>query len=78
MQAISTWGAYINQDRIGAMRICAGAGYTVNAVNIGSMFRNGWDNFIRSIDALPLIEARSNARTTDAEGRGDATMPLAR
>ncbi|CEF54922.1 hypothetical protein [Acetobacter ghanensis] len=78
MQAISTWGLHQPRPDIGAIGICAGAGYTVNAVNIGSMFRNGWDNFIRSIDALPLIEARSNARTTDAEGRGDATMPLAR
>ncbi|QHD69367.1 alpha/beta fold hydrolase [Sphingobium yanoikuyae] len=83
---------YVDQDRIGAMGICAGAGYTANAaiqdrriraigtvsaVNIGSMFRNGWDNSVKSIDALPYIEAGSNARTTDAEGRGYATMPLA-
>jgi fermentation-respiration switch protein FrsA (DUF1100 family) len=46
---------YVNTDRIGAMEICAGGGYTANAVindrrikavetvsavNIGSMFRN--------------------------------------
>lgn len=50
---------YVDDDRIGAMGICAGAGYTVNAaiddprikavgtvsmVNIGQMFRNGWDS----------------------------------
>lgn len=83
---------YIDQNRIGAMGICAGAGYTANAaiqdrrikaigtvsaVNIGSMFRNGWDNSVRSIDALPLIEAGSNARTADAAGNGYATMSLA-
>lgn len=83
---------YVDRDRIGAMGICAGAGYTANAaiqdrrikaigtvsaVNIGSMFRNGWDNNVKDSDALPLIEAGSNARTTDAEGRGYATMPLA-
>ncbi|MDT8870806.1 alpha/beta hydrolase [Komagataeibacter rhaeticus] len=83
---------YIDQNRIGAMGICAGAGYTANAaiqdrrikaigtvsaVNIGSMFRNGWDNSVRSIDALPLIEAGSNARTADAAGNGYAIMPLA-
>lgn len=83
---------YIDKNRIGAMGICAGAGYTasaaiqdrrvraigtVSAVNIGSMFRYGWDNSVRSIDALPLIEAGANARTTDAEGKGYATMPLA-
>ncbi|TPK70223.1 alpha/beta hydrolase [Mesorhizobium sp. B2-4-15] len=83
---------YIDKDRIGAMGICAGAGYTANAaiqdrrikaigtvsaVNIGSMFRNGWQNTVRSIDALPLVEAGSNARTSDASGAAVATMPLA-
>lgn len=84
--------SYVDKERIGAMGICAGAGYTANAaiqdrrikaigtvsaVNIGSMFRNGWENNVRSIDALPYIEAGSNARTSDAEGNGYATMPLA-
>ncbi|EKU76923.1 MULTISPECIES: alpha/beta hydrolase [Sphingobium] len=83
---------YVDRDQIGAMGICAGAGYTANAaiqdrrikaigtvsaVNIGSMFRNGWDNMVKSIDALPYVEAGSNARTADAEGKGHATMPLA-
>ena len=50
--------SYVDNTRIGAMGICAGAGYTANAaiqdrrikaigtvsaVNIGSMFRNGWE-----------------------------------
>ncbi|PHP20143.1 hypothetical protein CG471_08560 [Sphingobium sp. IP1] len=83
---------YVDRDQIGAMGICAGAGYTANAaiqdrrikaigtvsaVNIGSMFRNGWDNMVKSIDALPYVEAGSNARTADAKGKGHATMPLA-
>ncbi|MFN3320002.1 MAG: alpha/beta hydrolase [Allorhizobium sp.] len=83
---------YVDNNRIGAMGICAGAGYTANAaiqdrrikaigtvsaVNIGSMFRNGWENTVKSIDALPYVEAGSNARTTDAAGKGCATMPLA-
>ena len=83
---------YVDRDQIGAMGICAGAGYTANAaiqdrrikaigtvsaVNIGSMFRNGWDNMVKSIDALPYVEAGSNARTADAEGKGHSTMPLA-
>ncbi|WP_122928008.1 MULTISPECIES: alpha/beta hydrolase [Sphingobium] len=83
---------YVDRDQIGAMGICAGAGYTANAaiqdrrikaigtvsaVNIGSMFRNGWDNMVKSIDALPYVEAGSSARTADAEGKGHATMPLA-
>ncbi len=83
---------YVDRERIGAMGICAGAGYTANAaiqdrrikaigtvsaVNIGSMFRNGWENNVKSIDALPYVEAGSNARTSDAGDKGYATMPLA-
>ncbi|HEX7881636.1 MAG TPA: alpha/beta hydrolase [Afipia sp.] len=83
---------YVDKERIGAMGICAGAGYTANAaiqdrrikaigtvsaVNIGSMFRNGWENNVKSIDALPYVEAGSNARTADANGGAIATMPLA-
>ncbi|KER69062.1 hypothetical protein HR51_26045 [Burkholderia cepacia] len=83
---------YVDKTRIGAMGICAGAGYTANAaiqdrrikavgtvsaVNIGSMFRNGWENNVKSADALPLIDAGSNARTSDASGAPVAAMPLA-
>lgn len=83
---------YVDNNRIGAMGICAGAGYTANAaiqdrrikaigtvsaVNIGSMFRNGWENTVKSAEALPLIQAGSDARTTDASAESYATMPLA-
>ena len=83
---------YVDDDRIGAMGICAGAGYsanaalqdhrikalgTVSAVNIGSMFRNGWDNTVKDADALPYIEAGSAARTADAASAVKARMPLA-
>ncbi len=84
--------AYVDQTRIGAMGICAGAGYTANAaindrrirsvgtvsmVNIGQMFRNGWDNNVKDADALPYIQAGTDARTSDAAGNPVATMPLA-
>ncbi|MCB2024226.1 MAG: alpha/beta hydrolase [Ottowia sp.] len=86
--------AYVDQNRIGAMGICAGAGYsanaaindrrikalgTVSAVNIGQMFRNGWENTVKDADAVGLVEFGSNARTTDARNQGnqDETMPLA-
>ncbi|KIC94244.1 alpha/beta hydrolase [Flavihumibacter solisilvae] len=83
---------YVDVENIGAMGICAGAGYTANAaindhrikavgtvsaVNIGSMFRNGWDNNVKDADALPYLVAGSNARTSDAGGAAIATIPLA-
>ncbi len=83
---------YVDNDRIGAMGICAGAGYTANAaindrrikavgtvsmVNIGQMFRNGWLGDVKDADAVPYIQAGSDARTSDASGNPVATIPLA-
>jgi uncharacterized protein len=83
---------YVDAENIGAMGICAGAGYTANAaindkrikavgtvsaVNIGSMFRNGWENNVKDADATPYLVAGSNARTNDVSGATIATMPLA-
>lgn len=83
---------YVDAERIGGMGICAGAGYTANAaindrrlkavgtvsaVNIGSMFRNGWENNVKDADATPYLAAGSSARTADAASDTPATMPLA-
>ncbi|MBL0677960.1 alpha/beta hydrolase [Aeromonas dhakensis] len=83
---------YVDQNRIGAMGICAGAGYSANAaiqdrrikalgmvsaVNIGQMFRNGWDNSVKDGDAMGYLAFGSQARTADAAGSGYATIPLA-
>lgn len=84
--------AYVDNSRIGAMGICAGAGYTANAaindrrikavgmvsaVNIGQMFRNGWENSVKDADALPYIQAGTDSRTADANSPDVATIPLA-
>lgn len=84
--------AYVDANRIGAMGICAGAGYTANAaindrrikavgtvsaVNIGQMFRNGWENTVKDADAMPLLEMGAKARTGDASQAELATLPLA-
>ena len=83
---------YVDAERIGAMGICAGAGYSANAaindrrikalgmvsaVNIGQMFRNGWENKVKDADAVGLLEFGSKARTADAGKNGLATIPLA-
>ncbi|MBS1694253.1 MAG: alpha/beta hydrolase [Actinobacteria bacterium] len=83
---------YVDDDRIGAMGICAGAGYTVNAaiddprikavgtvsmVNIGQMFRNGWDGSVADADASPLLEQAAKARTAGADGSAGDQFPLA-
>lgn len=83
---------FVDAERIGAMGICAGAGYsanaaindrrikalgTVSAVNIGQMFRNGWENTVKDADAVGYIAFGSQARTSDAAKTELATLPLA-
>jgi uncharacterized protein len=83
---------YVDSSGIGVMGICAGGGYTANAaindrriravgtvsaVNVGSMFRNGWDNNIKSADAIPVLQNGSKARTVEAGGATTVTAPLA-
>lgn len=46
-------------------------------VNIGQMFRNGWDNNVKDSDAIPYLQAGSDARTSDASGAKIVTIPMA-
>lgn len=83
---------YVDADRIGAMGVCAGAGYSANAaindrrikalgmvsaVNIGQMFRNGWENNVADADATGYLEFGSSARTGDAASGEYSVIPLA-
>jgi fermentation-respiration switch protein FrsA (DUF1100 family) len=83
---------YVDAAKIGAMGICAGAGYSANAaindrrikalgmvsaVNIGQMFRNGWENNVKDADAVGYLDFGSNARTSDAGKPELVTIPLA-
>ena len=83
---------FVDKDKIGAMGICAGAGYTANAaindrrikavgtvsmVNIGSMFRNGWENNVKDADAIPLRDMGADARSVAADGTNEEIFPLA-
>jgi fermentation-respiration switch protein FrsA (DUF1100 family)/tetratricopeptide (TPR) repeat protein len=63
-------GHPINDRRIKAVG-------TVGAVNIGSMFRNGWSNNVKDADATPLLQKGSDARTGSAGGGKEAIFPLA-
>lgn len=83
---------YVDNDRIGAMGICAGAGYTVNAaindhriravgtvsmVNAGLMFSKGWTGDAPAELADVYVQMGADARTSDAAGNPISTFPLA-
>lgn len=84
--------SYVDANRIGALGVCAGGGYTANAaindrrikaaatvsaVNIGQMFRNGWENTVADADAVGYLDFGSNARTSDASKSELMQIPLA-
>lgn len=83
---------YVDSDRIGAMGVCAGAGYSANAaindrrikalgmvsaVNIGQMFRNGWENNVSDADAVGYLDFGASARTGDVASGEYSVIPLA-
>lgn len=83
---------YVDENRIGAVGICAGGGYSVNAaindhrikavggistVNIGAMYRNGWDGSVKDADAMPLLMMGADARAKEAHGTDGGKLPFA-
>lgn len=83
---------YVDQSKIGAMGICAGGGYTINAaindrrikaaatvsaVNIGAMINRGWLGDQPLANAIGSLEFGSTARTQEAGGAEVVRMPMA-
>lgn len=74
---------YVDRNRIGAMGICAGAGYAVSAtqterrikavatvsmVDIGTVFRETWSRNVNVDGQLKLLEEVAEERTAEANG----------
>lgn len=83
---------YVDSNRIGAMGVCAGGGYSINAaindkrikavatvsaVNIGAMLRYGWLGDQDPKNSIPFLQAGAQARTAEAKGEAVVTFPLA-
>lgn len=74
---------FVSQDRIGALGICAGGGYTINAamtehrikavgtvsaVDIGLTTRKGWNGDVPVAEQLKLLDSIAKQRTAEANG----------
>ena len=83
---------FVDRDRIGALGVCAGGGFAVNAtmvdrrikamgavsaVNYGTMFRNGWDGHDQPEKSIPLLDMAAGQRTEEAHGAETGYLPTA-
>ncbi|MFF2383646.1 alpha/beta hydrolase [Streptomyces sp. NPDC058108] len=81
---------YVDAERIGALGICAGGGYAVNAAmtdhrikavttasgpNIGTSFRRNWYGTDSDAAAVPTLRALAQQRTAEARGAEAAYLP---
>lgn len=82
---------YVDRERIGALGICAGGGYTASAAvgdrrikalatvsmaNFGAMLRYGWEGTGNPEQVLSMLEFASKARTDDANNEEITAFPI--
>src|SRR6188768_2179422 len=81
---------YVDANSIGGLGICAGSGATVkaamterrikaiatiSAVDVGAVFRKGWDGKGRESDQIVTLEAVARQRTAEAAGATPVYIP---
>jgi len=81
---------FVDEERIGAVGICGGGGYTINAaqtehrikavagisaVDIGRAFREGWTGGNPVSEQIKVLEAVAKQRTAEANGAEPMYVP---